>query len=443
MTVATSDVVDHSSTASEPAGAADTGLARSERAEIRALLIAAVLLRSGVVAATSAVIFYVNDLNGGRPSNVVIGVIGAAQAIPEMLFAFFLARLADRFGRRRFLIGGPLLGAAGCLLVTAATHPMQFVGARLLEGVGAAAFVPTALGTIAAETSHSAAARARASSAFEGSTLGGYAVGFLVGPFAYHWLHRGAFPLLACMYITAAVICWRFVPHVVPLAPSPVGHVLRAIVGRGPIRAFIPAWLAVNGLVGGWYYNMPALLKRRPEGGQTLVHGFDERLIGAFELAFVVALLVGIALWTPHLRRLGGVASMRRAVPAALVVCAGLFAINHLPLALAPAVLPIVAVAVAWEGGFGPAAVAYLADCSENLASDRSALMAFYTVTLAGGGALGAVLGGLFAKWLLFDGVLLLGVVLALVAMRSLAAVAAWERQHGSETVAEAPSGSG
>ena len=58
--------------------------------------------------------------------------------------------------------------------------------------------------------------------------------------------------------------------------------------------------------------------------------------------------------------------------------------------------------------GFGPAAVTYLADCSETLAADRSALMSFYTVTLAGGSALGAVLGGVMSRWLYIDGIIVL-----------------------------------
>ena len=54
--------------------------------------------------------------------------------------------------------------------------------------------------------------------------------------------------------------------------------------------------------------------------------------------------------------------------------------------------------------------------------------MAFYTITLAGGGALGSVLGGLFAKWLLLDGLVVLGVLCASVALVSLRAVVRYER---------------
>jgi len=407
--------------------------------QIGALLLAAALLRMGVVAGTNAVIFDLNDLSSGQPSSVAVGVVGASQAVAEMLLAFFLARLADRFGRSRFLVGGPLVGACGILLVALADQPAEFAAARVLEGIGAAAFVPTALGTVAAATSHNRRVRARASGAFEGATLVGYAGGFLIGAVTWPALHRWSFVLFAGFYLAAAGICATLVAHVPPLPVSSIGVVARAIFGPGPIRAFIPAWLAVNCLVGAWYINMTALLKHATEPSQTLVHSFDERVIGLMQLAWVGLLIVGIVLWTPFLQRHGGPATMRRAVPGAFVVCAGLFAINHLPLRHAPLFLPVVVGGVLVQAGFVPAAVSYLADSSEALVADRAALMAFYTVTLAGGGALGAVMGGVAAKLLLFDGLLVLGVSLAAVAMLSLDAVIRYERDHGMTRLRVAP----
>jgi MFS family permease len=400
---------------------------RSAR-ELGALLVGCALLRVGAAGAGQAVQLDLVDLGGGRASHIVVGVVGAAQAVPEMVLAFALARLADRFGRRRFLIGGPLLGMFAVLLLAGALHPAQIGVARLFEGVGAAAFVPTALGTIAAATSSDRAVRARASGAFEGATLTGYAGGFLVGPLFYHSLGRGCFLVLAAFYLAAALVCLRFVPRVPPLPVSPVGVIMRAVTGPGPIRVFIPAWLAVNTLVGGWYFNLASLLRQSREPSQTLVHGFDDRVIAAILLGWVVLLIVGIVLWTPVLRRLGGPATMIRAVPGVYLIGAGTLLMNHLPLAAAPALLPIAALGVLGIAGFGPAAVAYLADCSESLAADRSALMAFYTITLAGGGAIGSVLGGLFAKWLLLDGLVLLGVLCASIAVISLRAVVRYEQ---------------
>jgi MFS family permease len=70
--------------------------------------------------------------------------------------------------------------------------------------------------------------------------------------------------------------------------------------------------------------------------------------------------------------------------------------------------------------GFGPAALAYLADCSEAYANDRSGLMAFYTLSLAGGGGLGAILGGIAVQIDKLDGLLFMSLGLAVLAWLSL-----------------------
>jgi predicted MFS family arabinose efflux permease len=419
------------SPAISPAAAVPATSSAVAAAGVGALLVANALLRIGAVSAGIAVQFDLSDLAHGHPSGVAVGLVGASQAAPEMLFAPILARFADRLGRRRFLIGGPLLGVLGMVAVALAVRPSQVGASRLLEGIGAAAFVPTALGAIAAATAVDHAARARASGAFEGSTLIGYAGGFVVGPFLYHSLHRGAFPVLALFYMVAALVCALRVRESPPLPASPLRVVWRAIIGPGPVRTFIPAWLAVNALVGAFYFNFGALLKRSPVQGQTLVHGFDERLIGLFLLAWVMLLLIGIVLWTPVLRRLGGPRTMRRSVPGAVMVLVALFAMNHQPLWAVPIYLPLAAAGILIQAGFGPAAVNYLADCSEALAADRSALMSFYTVTLAGGGAIGALLGGLLSRYLFIDGLIVLGLWFTVIAWVTLGAVI---RREGAAT---------
>jgi predicted MFS family arabinose efflux permease len=85
---------------------------------------------------------------------------------------------------------------------------------------------------------------------------------------------------------------------------------------------------------------------------------------------------------------------------------------NHLPHVALFVLLPIAALGILWMAGFGPAAVAYLANCSESHTADRSALMSFYTVTLAAGGAIGAALGGLAVSLASFDGLVVFGLLL-------------------------------
>jgi predicted MFS family arabinose efflux permease len=209
--------------------------------------------------------------------------------------------------------------------------------------------------------------------------------------------------------------------------------VVRAVFGPGPIRSFLPAWIAVNALVLACVANFPSLLKRNAIPGQTLVHHFDERAIAVILMSWALLFIVGIAIWTPVVARLGPAVTMRRALPGVWMICLGLFACNHSPLSMAPFFIPVMVVGVLGLAGFGPSALTYLAQCSESLAADRSALMAFYTVTLAGGGALGAFLGGLFAGWGYVDGLIILIAGLSVFAFVALNPVVRYERGRGEQ----------
>ena len=196
------------------------------------------------------------------------------------------------------------------------------------------------------------------------------------------------------------------------------------------MRTFLPGWIMSFALIGAFVANLPALLRHRAVPGQSLMQHFDVRVIGLFLIGWIVVFLIGIALWTSAVPRLGPAVVMRRAVPGAWLTMIALFAINHLE---APAVflaVPFLVAGIIWLAGFGPAAVTYLADCSESFAADRSALMSFYTVALAGGGAVGAIVGGVFARWLNVDGLILLGLVLSALTFLTLMSVVRYERTH-------------
>ena len=403
-------------------------LVENRPAAIGALLAGTTLLRIGTSGAGVAVGFDLVDMFGGRPSGLVVGFIGASQALPEMVFSPILARFADRLGRRLFLVGGPLFSVIGAVMLSLATRPELIVFARLVEGLGAACFIPTALGTIAAATSHSRRVRANASGAFEAANLGGYAGGFVVGPFAYHWLHHGAFLVLAGLYLVAAVVCAALVPYVPPLPVSPMRRIFGAVFGRGPLRSFLPAWIACFALLGAYAAHLPALLRRAPVPGQTLVHHFDERLVSVMLVGWIALLLVGIALWTPRIPRIGAVRIMRLATPGAWLISGTLLAMNHVGIDWTAVFLPLLALGVLVLAGFGPAAVTYLAECSETFVADRAALMAFYTVALAGGGALGSIVGGFAVRAGYLDGLILFGLALSVFAFFALTPVVRYER---------------
>jgi MFS family permease len=185
-------------------------------------------------------------------------------------------------------------------------------------------------------------------------------------------------------------------------------------------------------LVGAYGTNLPALLKtnshmpRNPS--QLLVHRLDSPVIGALLTSWIIILVIGIVLWLPVLTRVGAVNTMRRSIPGAWIISVGLLAMNHTALSAAPIFIPVISAGVLLLAGFGPAAVTYLSECSETFAADRSALMSFYTVTLAVGGALGALIGAAFGAWLQVDGLIAFGVLLSFAAFVALRPVARYER---------------
>lgn len=406
---------------------------------IGALLAATGLLRIGGYGAS--VVIQLELLRHINAAPAVIGAVGGVGSLTELVFAPPLARWADRLGRSRFLIAGPVCGTVAALIATFVANSAGFASVRLLEGIGAAAFVPTALGTIAAATSHSRTVRASASGAFEAATLGGIALGFATGGISWHYLHQGAFFILAGCYFAAALVCMRFVPRVPPLPVSPVSVIVRAVTGPGPIRTFLPAWMGTFALLGAFYANLTALLARRqsnaPVPGQALMHHFDERVVSLLLVSWLVLLVVGIALWTPWLPRLGSAVVMRRAAPGAWLLAGGLLIANHLSPDLIWVAFPPAIVGILWLAGFGPAAVAYLAECSETFAADRSALMAFYTVTLAAGGVIGSILGGVAIGLGGADGLFLLGIGFTTFTYLTLGPVVRYERALLAEVGAE------
>ncbi|MDQ2960914.1 MAG: MFS transporter, partial [Candidatus Dormibacteraeota bacterium] len=236
---ASAEVPTASASGQESATSLEHDLVERGPSAIGALLVGTAFLRIAASGAAVAVAFDLVDLFNGHPNGLAVGFIGASQAVPEMVFAPILARFADRLGRRLFLVGGPMISVIGAIMLSFASTPSSIVLARLVEGFGAAAFVPTALGTIAAATTRNHHARVSASGAFEAANLAGYAGGFIVGPFAYHALHQHSFLVLAAFYFVAGLVCLALVPHVPPLPVSPIGRVIGAIVGPGPIRSFL------------------------------------------------------------------------------------------------------------------------------------------------------------------------------------------------------------
>lgn len=136
-------------------------------------------------------------------------------AVYSLVFAALMltsGRLSDLFGRRRLFFIGLLTFAGASVVAGAAPSALWLIGARLVQGVGAAMILPSTLSTINAMFT----GRDRGIAfAIYGSTIGGMAA---VGPLVGGWLAtdvswRWAFWLNIPFGILAMILASRSVPE--------------------------------------------------------------------------------------------------------------------------------------------------------------------------------------------------------------------------------------
>jgi EmrB/QacA subfamily drug resistance transporter len=114
-------------------------------------------------------------------------------------------RLGDLLGRRRVFLSGLVIFTAASLLCGVAPSQGALIGARLLQGVGAAAQASVILAIIVTEFPE-AAERARAMSAYvfvsvAGGSLGLLAGGLLTQALSWHWVFFVNFPIGVATFV--------------------------------------------------------------------------------------------------------------------------------------------------------------------------------------------------------------------------------------------------
>ena len=134
-----------------------------------------------------------------------------------LVFGGFLllgGRAGDLLGRRRLFVAGISLFTVASLLDALATSPGMLVGARALQGLGAALVSPAAL-SIITTTVPEGPDRAKALGAFAAISGGGGAVGLLLGGFlvdALSW--QWVFLINLPVGLATLVLALRVVPGV-------------------------------------------------------------------------------------------------------------------------------------------------------------------------------------------------------------------------------------
>jgi MFS family permease len=409
-------------------------MARSRRT-VAPLLIGTFILRTCGGAATIVLGLFLAHLSTHRGilvTSIDVGLLAVVYFATELTLAPFMGAVSDRYGRRSFLIVGPLLGCLQVVLIlfTPLSHPLFYLLClQIISGTGSAMTTPVVLSYLAEYTAEVPSRRIRVMSLFELATSGGIAAGVVVGGFAWDALLRLSFLLLGIFYILAA-ICMA-------LAPKVQQAIERANLRRQAVRywriirtprlfIFIPAWLAASALASIWLgtqltfiLSKPAHVPHQVLMGIMSGPGGGHRLslvLGAYVLFFGLCLLF----WAFFLNNIPNLRRMFTSIAGIFVACVALEGLNHHGLdhiAIMTMWLLLLAFGIFAESAFVPAALSYLADISEEAARDRGLLMGLYSVFLGVGQIVGNGFGGIFARQWGFDGLVYLTALLGVIAL--------------------------
>lgn len=409
------------------------------RRSVTPLLIGTLLLRVSSGAATVVMGLFLVQLahiTGGAITSLQVGFLSVVFFATELSLAPLMGALGDRWGRRYFLIIGPFLGLLQVALIpfTPTTTPLLYLSSlQIVSGMSSAMTTPATLGYLADYTAHNSALRMRVMSFFELVTSGGIAVGVVVGGFAWERFGRAAFGLLACFYLLV-IVCMVVAPKA------------RQIIERANVRTmarrywrmlctprlflFIPAWISLCALVGIWFSSQLPFILSNPvrDNHHQLLMGSMSGPGGAHNLSFVLGgyvLFFGLCLvfWAFFMGRVPRLLLMFTSIIGIYLCCVALFGLNHRGTGNGAWLfvwIPLLAVGIFAESSFAPAALAYLADISEEAAKDRGLLMGLYSIFLGLGQLIGNGLGGVFARTWGFDGLIYLTALLGVIALAAL-----------------------
>ena len=429
-----------------------------------AVILGSLVLRAAAGAMGENIQFYFNAIHEAAlsPTHPLRAIVGAQNVyqisytlggiiigtffVAELFGSMLLGAWSDRFGRKLFIVFGPLFGALAVLITSVTTWVWMLIFTRLLEGLSTASNAPATLGYIAESTSHSAKLRTRISGLFEVASIGGVAVGFSLGGWLWHVFGTAsivmgipftspAFAVNALIYLASFAILWLGIHEVkekkiksdLP-AVSPWQTLKRYwdLVRTPVIAGFAPAWVAINAVLGIWINLTARILTDKVDfKNQLLVGHFNSLQAGNIRAGYAVFFILGIIIWSVFFPNLKRTTAMLIGCGGLAVSCVLIFAINHqpsldAPLTLVLAILLVISIMV--QSGFTPAALAYLADISETQTADRGAIMGLYSVFLGLGQFLGLSIGGLFVDYGGADGMAfctgLLGIFAAFLVIR-------------------------
>jgi MFS family permease len=417
------------------------------RRSVTPLLIGTLILRTSSGASTIIVGLLLAQLSvrtAHSINSLEVGLLPVVFYITELTLAPFMGALSDRWGRRAFMVVGPVFGLlqAGLYVFTPSVHPLPYLLAlQALAGISGAMSLPAVLSYLADYTATDRQRRMRVMSFYELVTSGGIAAGTVVGGFAWEHFERLSFLLLAASYCLV-ILCMFLAPKVGQIVDRGDLQVVAKrywrLLRTPRLFIFIPAWLCISALVGIWLSSQLTFILSAPShhrgqhvmgsmgiigGGHTL-----SLVLGGFVLFFGLSLLF----WAFFLNRVPRLRLMLISVGGVYLACLALGGINHIGTQNGGAFIwiPLLLGGIFAETSFAPSALAYLADISEEASKDRGLVMGLYSIFLGLGQILGNGLGGIFAHNFGFDGLIYLTIILATVALGSLLLLYRYERHR-------------
>ena len=420
-----------------------TSLARS----LVAVLVGSLILRLAAQTMGQMTQLYLGHISHSYYyiSHTTRGYVLASFFITELLGSLVLGAMSDRYGRKFFIILGPVFGAIAVQITAMTTVLWLIVFARLLEGLSTGSSIPATLGYISEATVDRPNLRARVMGLFEITLVGGIAMGAVVG--GYLWKFFGtarvvttlplispAFSLNGLIYLVSlAIFVWGLKDFnnraAVPAnANNKTSHIEAArkrlkhyaeVLQSPTVMMFSPAWLSVFCIIGVWTNLSVGLLTGKDRiGSQMLTGAITPVKFGNGLAALAVFFALGVLVWSFVLGRYRKTSVMLISTGALFALLLTVFALNHLSSFSSPGyylLLGSLLIEVLVLSGFTPAALTYLADVTESYRADRGSIMGLYSVFLGLGQLLGTALGGPFADWNGVDGLLLLSAIFGII----------------------------
>jgi MFS family permease len=426
---------------------------RQRRISIAANISSMLLLRIASRVSFMLMSFYLGER---FTSTTAVVCVLEAFYISEFLLAPIVGSLSDRLGRKLFLLLAPVAGAVaaaflmfGALSSThVATHYFNFhllgvlalilVG-RLIEGATTAINAPASLGYITDLTVGSEKLRTRVMTIFEIATVGGLAIAIPLGGKVSSMLGLWGFFVVMALHVLNFVLVAFGVKESVQRVRATHKHgAMRGslhLLRDKHIFTFLPAWLAINTLVGAWLtlftlvltYPTPAADLRFP--GQLLYGGWSKEAASYMLGGLSLLLLLGMGVWMLIIPRIRRTSAMLIALAGLALCIVSLSIINGLgdniahlsgnTLLIAYGLVPLVMLGVFLLSGFPPAALNQMAAIADARPGQRGAIMGLYSVVMGVGQFTGSFAGGVAIDLGGFYGLMIFSALLSLLSLAS------------------------